>query len=252
MSESISGSVTFVGAGPGDPELLTIKGRKALEEADVVVYAGSLVPRAIVDFARQSAAKYDSATMTLPQIHAIMRDKAREGKNIVRLHTGDPSLYGTLFEQTRLLDRDKIPWSVIPGVTAAMAAAARAGVSFSVPESTQSVILTRMGGRTPMVEDIGELARHGSSMAIYLAGARAEELQNALEKELPPHTPVICAHRVGWREERIFFTTLSDLGQCVAANGLTRQTVILVLPGHIRRSGTSRLYDANFSHGFRQ
>lgn len=251
MSGRIQGHVTFAGAGPGDPELLTTRAKKALENADAVIYAGSLVPQAIVDLANPGVARHDSSGLTLQQIHSLMRGYAQAGKHVVRLHTGDPSLYGALAEQMRLLDRDGIPYSIVPGVTAAMAAAARAGVSFSLPESAQSLILTRAGGRTPMPEDVKALASHGASLAIYLSGALAGDLQADLLAVLPPDTPVICAHRLGWPGERVISVPLARLAQCVAENDMTRQTVILVLPGHLLQGANSRLYDENFSHGFR-
>lgn len=251
MSGNIPGHVTFVGAGPGDPELLTIKGKKALEKAAVVIYAGSLVPQAIVALAQPGAEKHDSSGLTLSQIHALMRDNALAGRQVVRLHTGDPSLYGALSEQMRLLEQDGIPYSIIPGVTAAMAAAACARVSFSLPESVQSLVLTRAGGRTPVPEDVRVLASCGASLAIYLSGALASRLQDDLMEVLPPDTPVICVHRAGWPGERVVSTPLCQLAQSVFENDIIRQTVILVLPGHMRSGANSCLYDENFSHGFR-
>ena len=159
------GLVSFVGAGPGDPELLTIKGRKAIEEASLVLYAGSLVPPDVVACAAPGVPVVDSAPLTLEQCHDLVRRTALAGGPVARVHTGDPSLYGALREQARLLDQDGIPWRVIPGVTAACAAAAAAGVTFTVPEVTQSLIITRMEGRTPVPEReaLHLLAAHGTS-----------------------------------------------------------------------------------------
>lgn len=244
--------VIFVGAGPGDPELLTLRGKRAIEQADVVIYAGSLVSREIVAFARSDAEVYDSSGLNLRQIHGLMRDNARNGKRVVRLHTGDPSLYGTLHEQTCLLDEDHIPWRVVPGVTAAMAAAAAAGVSFSIPECVQSLVLTRMGGRTPMPESLGQLAKTRVSMAVYLVGGLASQLQEELTRELPLNTPVICAYRIGWPDERVQHTTLANLSRCMSENSFNKQTVVLILPAVPDQARQSKLYDATFGHSFRQ
>lgn len=249
-----AGLVSFVGAGPGDPELLTIKGRKAIEDAGLVLYSGSLVPPEVVACARPDARVADSAPLTLEQCHALMRDAALAGKNVARVHTGDPSLYGALREQTRLLDGDGIPWRVIPGVTACCAAAAAAGVTFTVPEVTQSLIISRLEGRTPMPdhEHLAALAAHQTSLAVYLSAQSAPLLQAELARSLPPETPVLCACRVGWPDQRLYWTRLEDLARCVKERGITRQTVFLILPGELQKGAASRLYAADFSHGRRK
>lgn len=248
------GSVWFVGAGPGDPDLLTIKGRACIEAADLVLYAGSLVPVATVACARAGARVVDSAPLTLEECHALMHDAAMAGQSVARVHTGDPSLYGTLREQIRLLERDGIPYGVVPGVTSACAAAAAAGLSFTVPEVTQSLILTRMEGRTPVPERerLGALAAHGCSLAVYLSAAEPEALQKELLGVLPAATTVLCAHRVGWPEQQLIRTTAGQLAACVREHGLTRQTVFLVLPGQDAAPTASKLYDPAFSHGRRK
>ena len=248
------GTVTFVGAGPGDPDLMTIKGRKAIEQAALVLYAGSLVPREVVACAAPQAMVVDSAPLTLEQCHALVRATALEGRPVARVHTGDPSLYGALREQAALLDADGIPWCVIPGVTAACAAAAAAGITFTVPEVTQSLIITRMEGRTPVPEReaLHLLAAHGTSMAIYLSAGACEDLQAKLLAHTPPDTPVLCAYRVGWPEQRLIWATAGTLAHCVHEHGLVRQTVFLVLPGQNAADTASLLYAANFSHGYRQ
>ncbi|GFH63463.1 MAG: cobalt-precorrin-4 C(11)-methyltransferase [Candidatus Desulfovibrio kirbyi] len=247
------GTVSFVGAGPGDPELLTIKGQAAIAGASLVLYAGSLVPLAIVAGADKSARVVDSAPLTLEECHALVHETALSGKNVARVHTGDPCLFGALLEQTSLLDRDGIPWHVIPGVTAACAAAAAAGVSFSVPEIAQSLVICRMAGRTPVpeAERLGRLAAHGASLAVYLSGHAAREMQDELLTALPAQTPVLCAHCVGWPEQKLVWTTVEDFAATVAAHALERQTVFLVLPAHGRNAPASRLYAANFAHAFR-
>lgn len=257
QSQNISpGLVSFVGAGPGDPELLTIKGRKAIAEADLVLYAGSLVPRAVVDCARPGALVLDSAPLTLEESHARICETALAGGLVARVHTGDPTLYGALREQTALLDAAGIPWRVIPGVTAACAAAAAAGVSFSIPGLSQSLILCRTTGRTPVPEreSLASLASHHTALAVYLSAQAAGRMAEELATELPPTTPIFCAQRVGWPDERLVWTTLAELASCVERNGLERQTIFLVLPGEKSSQETktrSRLYAPDFSHGWR-
>lgn len=247
------GTVWFIGAGPGDPELLTLKGRARIEAADLVLYAGSLVPPQTVACARPGARVVDSAPLTLEACHALMRETALSGGSVARVHTGDPSLYGTIREQMRLLEADGIPCAVVPGVTSACAAAAAAGLSFTVPEVTQSLILTRLAGRTPVPESerLRALAAHGCSMAVYLSAAAPEVLQEELCAALPAATPVLCAYRVGWPEQRLLWATAGTVAQCVREHALTRQTIFLVLPGQEAAPTESRLYAADFSHGWR-
>lgn len=251
---TVPGLVSFVGAGPGDPELLTIKGRKAIEQARLVLYAGSLVPPDVVACAAPGVPVVDSAPLTLEQCHDLVRHTALAGGAVARVHTGDPSLYGALREQSRLLDQDGIPWRVIPGVTAACAAAAAAGVTFTVPEVTQSLIITRMEGRTPVPEReaLRQLAAHGTSLAVYLSAGASESLQAELLAHTPPDTPILCAYRVGWPDQRLVWATVATLAQCVEEHGLVRQTVFLVLPGQHAADTASLLYAAKFSHGYRQ
>lgn len=247
------GMVSFIGAGPGDPELLTIKGRNAIAAASLVLYAGSLVPAAIAALAGKEARVVDSAPLTLEESHALVAATAFAGKDVARVHTGDPAIYGALSEQAALLEAAGIPWRVIPGVTAACAAAAAAGVSFTYPEISQTLIITRIAGATPMpaAENIASLAAHKTSMAIYLSGKKAVGLQSELEKALPPETPILCARRVGWPEEKLVWTTLKNLAETAAKEGMGRQTLFLVLPGHNREGRPSRLYSASFGHEFR-
>ncbi|WP_300127753.1 precorrin-4 C(11)-methyltransferase [Desulfovibrio sp.] len=250
-----AGLVSFVGAGPGDPELLTIKGRDAIARADLVLFAGSLVPREVVACARPGATVVDSAPLTLEESHARVRQVALASGLVARVHTGDPSLYGALREQAALLDADGIPWRVIPGVTAACAAAAAAGVSFSIPGVSQSLILCRAAGRTPVpeAESLAALAAHRASMAVYLSAAQAGRMAQQLGRELAPETPVLCAQRVGWPDQRLVWTTLARLVDCVAQNGFDRQTIFLVLPGELTARGArSRLYAPDFGHGWRR
>ncbi len=248
------GHVYFVGAGPGDPELMTLKGKRCIEEASLVLYAGSLVPKAILNFANTNAKIIDSAPLNLTECHKLLQEAALNGEICARVHTGDPSLYGTIREQIRLLKADNISYSVIPGITAACAAAALAGISFTVPEVTQSLVFTRMPGRTPMPEKehIAHFARTGASMAVYLSATHAEELQKELCKELPQNTPVLCAHAIGWPEQKLVWTQAGQLAKTVLEHGFARQTLFLVLPGEEASATESLLYAKHFSHGFRQ
>ncbi len=246
--------VAFIGAGPGDPELLTIKAQKIIRAADLVLYAGSLVPREVVAWSRPEARVEDSSSMNLDQTHELLRDTVRQGGLAARVHTGDPSLYGAVREQAFLLEREGIDYEIIPGVTAAFAAAARAGVSMTLPEKTQTLILTRMAGRTPVPERerIRELAAHGSSLAVYLSAGQAENLVSELQAGgYPGDTPAVAAYRVGWPEEQILKTTVGNLARTVAASNLTRQVVFLILPGQDSEPAFSKLYDPEFAHGFR-
>ena len=247
--------VFFVGAGPGDPDLITVRGRRAVREADLVLYAGSLVPREVVAFAREGARVEDSSPMTLDETHALMKDTVLAGGRVARVHTGDPSLYGAVREQMALLDRDGISYRVIPGVTVAFAAAAAARVSFTLPERTQSLILTRLEGRTPVpeAERLRDLASHQASMAVYLSAGDPEGVAGELRLGgYPEDTPVVVAYRVGWPDERILLTRLQDLAGTVAREQITRQAVFLVLPGQDREPAFSRLYSPDFHHGFRE
>ncbi|UIJ37224.1 precorrin-4 C(11)-methyltransferase [Desulfobaculum bizertense] len=246
--------VWFVSAGPGDPELITVKGRRFIEEADCVIYAGSLVPRELVACAKDGAEVYDSAPMTLEETHAIIREAVAQDKKVVRVHTGDAGLYGAVREQARLLDADGISWAVLPGVTAAFAGAAAAGMSFTVPENTQSLIITRLEGRTPVPEreKLRKLASHGCSMAIYLSSGNPEGVQEELQAGgLDDETPVVLAYRVGWPQQTIVRSTLGKLAATAHENNFTRQTVFLIFPGEDGEDHISKLYDEGFSHGFR-
>ncbi|MBU1002334.1 MAG: precorrin-4 C(11)-methyltransferase [Proteobacteria bacterium] len=248
-------SVYFIGAGPGDPELITVKGRRLIGEADLVLYAGSLVPPEVVACARADARVEDSSSMTLEQTHDLLAETARGGGTAARVHTGDPSLYGAVQEQARLLSRDGISWEIVPGVTAAFAAAAMAGESFTVPERVQSLVLTRAAGRTvvPDGEELAAFAAHGCSIAIYLSTSLARSVQDQLlGGGLPEETPVVVVHRAGWPDGEVLRTSVGALARDVEHRQWTRQAVFLVLPGN-REAGApaSKLYDATFAHGWR-
>lgn len=247
--------VWFVGAGPGDPELMTLKGERLIRSADLILYAGSLVPEIMTRGAKAGAKVLDSSPMTLQETHALLRDTARGGGTAVRLHTGDPSLYGAVREQAALLDIENIPWAVVPGVTAAFAAAASARVGFTVPETCQTLIITRLSGRTkvPERERLRLLAAHHAALAVYLSAPDVSGLRDELRLAgLDEETTVIIAHRVGWSGERIKKSSIARLVEDARDMGITRQTVFLALPGENAGNRESRLYAPDFCHGYRR
>ena len=258
MTSDRNNPVLFVGAGPGDPELITVKGRNALQAADVVIYAGSLVPQELLSWTRPGTPAVNSASMLLEEIVAAMAEPWRSGKRVVRLHTGDPSLYGALFEQTSALCRLGIPFQVIPGVTAAFAAAAALGIEYTLPEVAQTLILTRMAGRTPVPEseNLASLAAHRTSMAIYLSMGQIEEVAGTLIGAYGGQAPCAVVYRASQPGEKVIRTRLNELAERVAAEGIARQALVIV--GGVLEAGPgdlkikSRLYDKDFEHGFRK
>ncbi len=249
------GKVYFIGAGPGDPELLTIKAARLIAEAGLVLYAGSLVPVEVVDHARPGAKVVDSSGLTLEQTHALLVEAVTAGRNAARVHTGDPALYGAVREQALLLERDGIAWEIVPGVSAAFAAAAEAKVSFTVPEVTQTLVITRLAGRTPVPEReaLSGLAGHGAAMAVYLSAADAPRLRDELlAGSYGPDTIVVVGHKVGWPGGETLRTTLADMAGTVSAANIGRQAVFLVLPGESAVRARSKLYDPQFAHGYRK
>ncbi|MBU2550886.1 MAG: precorrin-4 C(11)-methyltransferase [Proteobacteria bacterium] len=257
MNENRS-PILFVGAGPGHPDLITVAGRRALEAADLIVFAGSLVSRDMLTWARPDAECVDSAGMDLEAIVERMTTGFENGLRVVRLHTGDPSLYGATREQFIALEKRGVPYRVIPGVTAAFAAAAALGLEFTLPEVCQTLILTRASGRTPVpeAEDLAGLAAHRASLAVYLSGGLTDEVASALVPAYGPDAPVAMVYRASWPDEQIIWTTASRLADDVARAGLTRQ--VLILAGRavevLQQGGhapASKLYDAGFEHGFR-
>lgn len=257
MTATGTGKVWFIGAGPGDPELITVKGQRLISQADLIVFAGSLVPREVLLSARPGVPVIDSAPLSLAETHALLRDCAASGGLAARVHTGEPSIYGAVREQAELLDAEGIPWDVVPGVSSAFAAAAAAKVSFTVPGGPQTFILTRLSGRTPVPESeaLPSLAAHGAAMAVLLSAAEPERVQaELLAGGYPPDTAIVLGHKVGWPGGEVVRAKLCDLARTAREAGFTRQTVFLVLPGQDLDAHTSRskLYDATFSHGWRE
>ena len=251
--------IIFAGAGPGDPELITVKAANILKTADLIIYAGSLVPEAVLCWKGNTTQTISSADMTLEEIISTMEQAVLAGQKVVRLHTGDPSLYGAIFEQIRELEIRKIPYQVIPGVTAAFAAAASMGLEYTLPEMTQTLILTRMAGRTPVPEKerLELLAAHQSSMAIYLSVGMIHEVQVILAKHYGESSICAVAYKVSHPEETVIYTRVGDLAHTCETNKIIRHALIIVgkaveAKSDQRELTKSKLYDAGFSHGYRR
>ena len=245
--------VHFVGAGPGAPDLITLRGAELVKSADIIIYAGSLVNPAILSMAKPDCRVYNSAEMTLEQVLAVM--EGAPGADIVRLHTGDPCLYGAIREQMDALDKAGIAWDDTPGVSSFCGAAAALGAEFTLPGVSQSVIITRMAGRTPVPEGerLEELARHGASMAVFLSAGMLEEVQAALlQGAYTADTPAAIVYKATWPEEEIVRCTVGTLAESGAAAGIRKTAMILVggfLSGAYERS---KLYDPAFTTEYRE
>lgn len=245
--------ISIVGAGPGDPDLISVRGRGLLETADFILYAGSLVPEALTHCAKPGAEVRSSADLDLEGQIAVVEEHYRRGHAIVRLHTGDPCLYGAIQEQMQEYDKRGWSYSLVPGISAFQAAAACLRTEFTVPELVQTIILTRAEGATPMPakEQLSELARHGATLCIYLSIGLADKVQAQLLEHYPPDTPLAILHRVSWPEQKVFRGGLSELSSIVAREGLSRTTLIVVSPALGARGARSLLYAADKGHGFR-
>ena len=246
--------VWFIGAGPGDPELITVKGARIIGEAAVIIYAGSLVPKRILGYARDTAEIHDSAGMALDEVCAVYKKYAGQDITIARVHTGDPSLYGAIGEQIAFLRREGIPFEVVPGVSSFQASAAVLEQELTLPGVSQTVIITRIAGRTPTPEkeDLALLAKAQATMVLFLSVGRSKEVEERLLTEYPPQTPFAIVYRAGWPEQRVFRGVLSDLHTTVRENSLTRQSLIVVGKVLDNEFELSKLYDAHFTHGYRE
>ncbi len=246
--------IYFVGAGPGDPELITLKGDRLLREADLVVYAGSLVNPEILKRVKEGCALFDSAGMSLEEICAKMIEYARAQKVIVRLHSGDPSLYGALREQMDLLKEAGVAYEMVPGVSSFSAAAAAIGKEYTLPEISQTIILTRTAGRTPVPEKqaLNSLAAHCASMAIFLSISMIDKVVEELKAGYEQHTPVVVVYKASWPQQKIIEGTIADIADKVKAEGLKLSALILVGDFLGKPVSRSKLYDAGFTHGFRE
>ena len=248
------GHIEIVGAGPGNPDLISVRGRQMLEKADLILYAGSLVPRELTFCAKPGATVRNSASMDLEEQFALMKKFYDEGKFIVRLHTGDPCIYGAIQEQMNYFDQHHMSYHITPGISSFQAAAAALKSQFTIPEKVQSIILTRGEGRTPMPkrEQLHLLARSQSTMCIFLSAGIAEQVQEELLQEYPETTPVAVCYHLTWKDERIYRGELKDLAKIVKENNLTLTTMIVVGEAIDNREGLSRLYAHEFKHLFRK
>jgi len=248
--------VHFIGAGPGDPELLTLKAQRLIAACPVCLYAGSLVPPEVVAGAPEGARVLDTAPMTLEETHAEILAARDAGLDVARVHSGDPSLYGAIAEQIRLLRRDGIAYEIVPGVPAYAAAAAALGQELTVPEIAQSIVLTRVSMKStsmPPGETLENFARTGATLAIHLGVRALREIERVLAPHYGADCPAICAYRVGWPDEMLIRGTITDLREKVRAAKITRTALILVGPalGEIADFRDSALYDPASPHVLR-
>ncbi|MCK0167888.1 precorrin-4 C(11)-methyltransferase [Jannaschia sp. S6380] len=249
-------TVHFIGAGPGDPELLTLKAQRLIRSCPVCLYAGSLVPEAVVAEAPEGARVLDTAVMTLDETHAEIAAAHAAGQDVARVHSGDPSLYGAIAEQIRLLRRDGIPYDITPGVPAYAAAAAALGRELTVPEVAQSIVLTRVSMKStsmPPRETLENFARTGATLAIHLGIRNLREIERVLRPHYGGDCPVVVAYRVGWPDEAFLQGTLADIHGRVRAAKITRTALILVGPalGEVEAFRDSALYDPSMPHVLR-
>ena len=248
------GHIEIVGAGPGDPDLVSVRGRKMLERADLILYAGSLVPRALTDCHKPGAIVRSSADMALEEQCALMKEHYDRGHFIVRLHTGDPCIFGAIQEQMAFFDANHMDYHITPGISSFLAAAAELKSQFTIPERCQTIILTRGEGRTPMPEkeQLHLLARSQSTMCIFLSASIVDDVQRQLLMEYPETTPVAACYHLTWPDQRIYRGQLKDLAKIVHDNHLTLTTMLVVGEAIDNRQGLSALYDKHFTHLFRK
>lgn len=247
------GHIEIVGAGPGDPDLISVKGRYFLEAADLILYAGSLVPIELTYCAKEGAIVRSSASMDLEEQFTIMKEFYDKGKLVVRLHTGDPCIYGAIQEQMAFFDEYKMSYHITPGISSFLAAAAALESQFTIPEKVQTIILTRGEGRTPMPEKekLHLLAQSQSTMCIFLSATIVDQVQEELLVHYPPTTPVAACYKLTWKDERIYRGELKDLAKIIKENNLTLTTMIVVGEAIGNREGLSKLYSHQFKHLFR-
>lgn len=248
--------VHFVGAGSGAPDLITVRGQRLLAEADVIIYAGSLVNPALLEYKKDGCRVYDSAKMTLEEVTDVMREAEKEGLTTVRLHTGDPCIYGATREQMDILEEAGIKYDSTPGVSAFCGAASALDMEYTLPGISQSVIITRMAGRTPMPEkeSIESFAAHGATMVIFLSTGMLEKLSSRLTAGgYAPDTPAAIVYKATWPDEEKYICTVDTLAQTAAEHGITK-TALIIVGGTVAQSGyeRSKLYDPGFTTEFRE
>jgi len=251
----MDGKVIFIGGGPGDPELLTIKALKAIKDADVIIYAGSLVNKEVLNFAKDDAEIHNSASLDLGEIIDIMDKKTNEGQIVARIHTGDPSIYGAIAEQIDNLKKRKILFEIIPGVSSLFASAAALEVELTLPEISQTVIITRPEGRTPKPrsEAISKLAKHKATMCIFLGVHMIDRVVEELLNHYPPNTPAAVVRKASWNDETIIRGKLEDIADKVKKSDIKKTAIIFV--GNALKPDKisySKLYDEKFTHEYRK
>ena len=251
---SKQGHIEIVGAGPGDPDLVSVRGRKMLEKADLILYAGSLVPKALTECHKPGAVVRSSADMNLEEQCALMKEHYDKGHFIVRLHTGDPCIFGAIQEQMAFFDANHMDYHITPGISSFLAAAAELQSQFTIPERCQTIILTRGEGRTPMPEkeQLHLLAKSQSTMCIFLSASIVDDVQRELLQEYPEDTPVAACYHLTWPDQKIYRGQLKDLAKIVHDNNLTLTTMLVVGEAIDNRQGLSELYSKHFTHLFRQ
>ncbi len=247
--------VYFIGAGPGDPDLITVKGREIISQAELIIYAGSLVNPKVLKYARPGAVMHDSAKMELGVMVEMMATYALLGKTVARVHTGDPSLFGAIAEQMAELDKQGVPYEVVPGVSSAFAAAAALRCELTLPSVNQTVIFTRLEGRTgvPKEESIGSLSQHRATMVIFLSVNQIDKVVEELGAGYPEDTPAAVVYKASWPEEKVVRGTLSDIAEKVRKEGISKTALIVVgrAVGKDALAEYSKLYDKEFKHGYR-
>lgn len=256
MFYSLKPAVYFIGAGPGDPELLTLKAQKIIDRVDVIVYADSLVPKQIVQNARPDAELVRTGSKTLEEIIPLIIERVRANCSVARIHSGDLTLYSAIGEQIQALAAADIPYELIPGISAFQAAAAKLEAELTVPELVQTIILTRIGGRAssmPQTEELSSLAAHKASLCLYLAARHVEEAQEKLLQHYAPDTPVAICFRVGWSDEKILLVPLEKMTQITRKEAFIRTTLYIISPvlGKLSQEARSRLYHPEHTHLFR-
>jgi precorrin-4/cobalt-precorrin-4 C11-methyltransferase len=245
--------VTFIGAGPGDPELLTVKARRLIETCRCLIYAGSLVSDEVVALAPSGAERHNSAEMSLEQIVEVYKHAKENGMDVARLHTGDPSLYGAILEQMNELDALGIEYDVVPGVSSFQAAAAALKIELTVPEKSQAVIIARNAGRTPVpaLQELEQLAKSGATLCVFLSVQAIGEVAEKLTPHYGAQAPVAAVYRASWPDQKIVTGTLADIAGKVKQAGIGNMTIIIVGPALERAQTASKLYDSSFTHAFR-
>ena len=252
--ERMDKKISFIGVGPGDPDLLTLKALNKIKIADVIIWTDSLIPEKILDFSKEGSENIKTSSLNLEEITSIMIKKFQEGKTVIRLHDGDPCLFGAIREQIEILKKEKIEIEVIPGVSAFQVAAAYHEAELTVPDVTQTIILTRAGGRTgmPEKESLEELSKHNSSLCLYLSARHVKRSQETLLEFYPPNTKVIVGYRVSWEDGWTAVIELKDMEKFTLDRKLFRTTIYIISPAIRNSSNRSNLYNPSYNHIFRQ